>query len=288
MSIDKLQARIRKLKNPSVIDFTVTKDQIPPHLFDAQENFVNAYGVFSRDVLNALKDMVPAVRFSYGFFSLFGPEGLTLLRELMDAAKSYGYYVLLDVFEFPLVQSSEFAAEVFSHLPADGYVCFQYSGVDAVKSYAAMCKNTEKSLFVNLRTPNKSASQLQDLMTGSRLVHMAATEIVSRLGEQQLGKSGFAQIAGVGAANAADSLRQLRSKHKNMFIMVDGYDYPNANAKNCSVAFDSLGHGAIVCAGCSVTAAWQEEDVDPRNYLESCVRAAEKMRKNILRYITIL
>ena len=288
MSIDKLQARIRKLKNPSVIDFTVTKDQIPAHLFDAQGDFVNAYSVFSRDVLNALKDIVPAVRFSYGYFSLLGPEGVSLLRELMDAAKSYGYYVFLDVFEFPSVQSSEFAAEVFRRLPADGYVSFQYSGVDAIKTYAAMCKNTGKSLFVNVRTPNKSASQLQDLMTGSRLVHMAAADIVSRLGEHQIGKSGFSYVAGVGAANAADSLRQLRSKHKNMFIMVDGYDYSNANAKNCSAAFDTLGHGAIVCAGCSVTAAWQEEEVDPRNYLESCVRAAEKMRKNISRYITIL
>ena len=288
MSIDILQARIRKMKNPSVIDLTVSKEQIPAHLFGDDRDFLRTYDAFCRDTLCILKEIVPAVRFSYPYFSLFGSAGLKLLLELLDAAKSYGYYVLVDTFELSSALSAELAAQFFGELAADGYVCYQYSGVDAVKPYAEMCKRTGKSLFVNLRTPNKSASQLQDLMTGSRLVHMAAADIAGRLGESLRGKSGYSQIAGVGAANAPDSLRSLRNKHKNMFLMVDGYDYSNANAKNCSVAFDDLGHGAIVCAGSTVTAAWCDENVDPRNYLESTVRAAERMRKNITRYVTVL
>ena len=39
MSIDKLQERIRKLKNPSVIEFCVTKEQIPEFLFDDDCDF---------------------------------------------------------------------------------------------------------------------------------------------------------------------------------------------------------------------------------------------------------
>ena len=288
MSIDKLQARIRKLKNPSVIEFSATDDQIPQFLFGEDGQFLSAYETFCRDTLSVLKEIVPAVRFSYAYFSLFGADGLKLLGELMDAAKSYGYYVLLDVPEFSCKAVTELAAVTFSKLPADGYICFQYSGEDAIKPYISLCRSAGKSLFVNIRTANKSASQLQDLMTGSRLVHMAAADTTARLGESLVSKSGYSQIAGVGAANAADSLKSLRNKHKKMFILVDGYDYSNANAKNCSVAFDSLGHGAVVCAGSSVTAAWRDENVDPRNYLESTLRAAERMRKNITRYITIL
>ena len=72
-----------------------------------------------------------------------------------------------------------------------------------------------------------------------------------------------------------------------MFLLLDGYDYPNANAKNCSFAFDKLGHGAAACAGVSVTAAWMEEDSE-NTYVTLAVEAAERMKKNLTRYVTIL
>lgn len=287
MSVDKLQEKIRKLKNPTVIDFTLTSDQIPQFLLEQEENSVNAYGRFCCDLLNALKGIVPAVRFSYGFFSLLGPDGLTLLQKLLNIAKNHGFYIFLDVCEVA-PHTVEFAAKKFCELPVDAFVSSQYTGEDAITPYVKACKAAGKSVFVNLRTPNKSAAQLQDLMTGSRLVHMAGADIVKRIGESYVGKSGYSSVAGVSAANAANSVRSLRGKYKNMFLMIDGYDYSNANAKNCSFAFDNLGHGAVVCAGSSVTCAWRDEDADSRNYTESAVRAAEKMRKNLTRYVTIL
>ena len=286
--MDKLQERIRKLKNPSVIELSVTKEQIPAFLFDEENDFVGAYGNFCRTILCELKEIVPAVRFSYGYFSVMGESGITLLKELMDAAKSYGYYVLLDCIEFSKIQTAEFAAQMLLKLPADGFVCFAYSGEDAIKPYMEICRTEGKSLFVNVRTANKSASQLQDLMTGSRLVHMAAADIVSRIGEGTYGRSGYALAGGIAAANSLDSIKTLRRKYKNMFLLIDGYDYSNANAKNCSFGFDELGHGAVVCAGSTVTAAWCDEDVDVENFAESAVRAAERMRKNLTRYIAIL
>jgi len=78
----------------------------------------------------------------------------------------------------------------------------------------------------------------------------------------------------------------LRSKYPEMFLLVDGYDYSGANAKNCSFAFDRLGHGAIVCAGSSIIGAWKEEtEADP---LAAAVSAVERMKKNLTRYVTIL
>ena len=55
-----------------------------------------------------------------------------------------------------------------------------------------------------------------------------------------------------------------------------------------SYAFDKLGHGAIACAGFSVTAAWDTDTSDGTDYVERAVQAAERMKKNLLRYITIL
>ena len=43
MSVDKLQEKIRKLKNPSMIDFGVQKDAIPAHILDEEPHYLLAY-----------------------------------------------------------------------------------------------------------------------------------------------------------------------------------------------------------------------------------------------------
>ena len=90
------------------------------------------------------------------------------------------------------------------------------------------------------------------------------------------------------SASNTESLRSLRSKYSKLFLLVDGYDYPSANAKNCAAAFDKLGHGAAVCAGSSIVYAWANEPGNPENYLESAMSAAERMKKNLGRYVTVL
>ena len=72
-------------------------------------------------------------------------------------------------------------------------------------------------------------------------------------------------------------------------MLLDGFDYPNANAKNCSNAFDKFGHGAIACGGTSITCAWKQvEGSDGRDFGEHAVAAAERMKKNLTRYTTIM
>ena len=94
MSIDKLQEKIRKLKNPSMVDLFVDLDQIPPHILEEESNEILAYERFCKELLNALKGIVPAVRFSMGRFRLLGPDGLFLMSRMTEFAKSLDYYVL--------------------------------------------------------------------------------------------------------------------------------------------------------------------------------------------------
>jgi orotidine-5'-phosphate decarboxylase len=206
----------------------------------------------------------------------------------MRAAQQLDYYVLLDAPEVLSARSAEAAAQKLSDWPCDGIVISAYVGSDGIKAYLPVLEQKEKSLFVVLRTGNKSASELQDLMTGSRLVYMAAADIVSRLAEANIGKSGYWQLAGVGAANAPEALRTLRSKYNRLFLLLDGYDYSNANARSCSYAFDQFGHGAAACAGDSVTAAWKQTPGDGSRFAADAAEAAMRMQKNLLRYITVL
>lgn len=291
MSIDKLHERVRKLKNPSVIDFSIKADALPPHLMQEEGAFLNAYGRFCRELMESLKDIVPCVRFSFNTFAMLGVEGLQLLPQLLTQAGEYGFYVFLDSPEILSPWDADQAAETIlgaDLYPCDALIISPYIGSDAVKPFLPYCKEKNKALFAVVRSPNKSASELQDLLSGSRQVHTATADIINRLGESLPGKCGYSRVGALASAGSAASLQNLRTKYKYVYLFVDGLDYPSGNAKNCSYAFDRYGYGAVVCAGPSVTAAWKETDSDGTDYTNAAVQAAERMKRNLSRYVTIL
>lgn len=287
--MDVLHENVRKLKNPSIISLDIKPAMIPPFLLEEEGTAVEAYGRFCRELLDGLKGVVPAVRIGFGSFALMGPEGLSQLKQLLEYASELGYYVLLDLPEMPSPLAAERTAELLMQnlWQCDGVVIGSYLGTDILRPFVKLAQ-LGKDIFVIARTSNKSAAEVQDLITGGRLVHAAVVDSVSRHGSSLIDKCGYSKIAVVAAAGAADSLRNLRSKYRSTFLLLDGYDYPSGNAKNCSYSFDNLGHGAVACAGDSVTAAWMNAGTDPHNYVDAAVEAALRMKKNLLRYITVL
>ena len=279
MAIDVLQDKIRKLKNPSMIDFTVKPEHIPAQILEEEADVCAAYARFCRELMQALKELVPAVRFSFTAFSLLD-GGIARLKQLMQEAKELGYYVVLDAPEILTPWNADLVSAYVTDIPCDGVVISPYIGSDAIKPFVGGTKDT----FAIVRSPNKTASELQDLLTGSRHVYDAAAEIVSRYATQY-GKYGYSSVAAAVSAGSPEGLRALRSKHNRLFLLVDGLDYPSGNAKNCSFAFDRFGYGAVVCAGPDVTCAYREAEED---YVTAAVHAAERMKKNLNRYFSIL
>lgn len=285
MSVDKLQKKIRKLKNPSMVHFLLDYAVVPTGYRTADVKIGN-YLQYASDLLTALKDTVPAVRFDFSTFAVAGPAGMMALEELLEVAESMDYYVLLDAPAAYTANGAVIAAEQFAeNWRFDGLLLNCYIGSEGLKPFVEQLADNEKDLFFAMRTANKSASEIQDLLTGTRLVYTVVADMAKRLGEDVIARCGYSRIAGVGPATSADALQQLRSKYPAMFLLIDGYDYSGANAKNCSVAFDKFGHGAIACAGESILGAWREESGDP---IQLAVLEAEKMKKNLTRYIDIL
>lgn len=292
MSMDVLQEKIRKLKNPSVVDLALNISDLPPHLTAQEGSGAKAYGRFCRELLSALKGAVPAVRVGFTAFALLGPEGLTELSGVLRSAKEQGYYVVL---EAPYILSPMMAAAsaeaifgVDSIYPCDGLIISAYPGSDCVKPFLPYVKEGKKDLFVVVRTSNKSAPEIQDLLTGSRLVHTAAADLINRFGEEHRGKCGYSRVSILAGANSAGSLHNLRVKYPGLFLLIDDMDYSGCNAKICANGFDKFGHGAAVCAGPTVTMAWKQAESDGTDYIEQAAAAAERMKKNLTRYTTIL
>ena len=291
MAVDVLQEKIRKAKNPSVLELCVPIADLPPHLLEGSGKAA-AYGRFCRELLQALKGTVPAVRVSFASFALLGPEGLSELISVLNFAAEQEYYVLLDAPEILSPAMAKTIAETVlgegSVFPCDGLVIGGYLGSDGIKPFLPYCKKGNKDIFVVTRTANKSAPELQDLLSGTRLVHAAAADHVNRYGADTAGKFGYTRVGILAAASAADSLRNLRAKYPRLFLLLDGFDYPNANAKNCSFAFDKFGHGAAACGGTGITCAWKQAGTDGSDYLDQAKAAAERMKKNLTRYVTVL
>lgn len=288
MSVDILQEKIRKTKNPSVLELALPLSDLPPQF--SQD--AAGYSAFCKELLEGMKGIIPAVRVSFGAFALLGPDGLTALTEIMKAASELGYYVILDAPELLSPMMARVSAEVLlgenSGYPCDGLVISGYLGSDIIKPFLPYCKKQKKDLFVVTRTANKSAPEIQDLLAGSRLVHAAAADHVNRYGEGTEGKYGYTRVGILAAASSAESLRSLRAKYSRMFFLLDGFDYPNANAKNCSFAFDKFGHGAAACGGTAITCAWKQAESDGSDWLDHAMAAAERMKKKLTRYVTIL
>ncbi len=287
--MDILHEKIRKLKNPSIISLDIKPSMIPAFLLEEEETLPKAYGRFCRELLHGLHGVVPAVRVCFGAFALLGPQGLVELTQVLALAAELEFYVLLDLPEMPGPVAAERTADMLcdNRWRCDGVVIGTYLGTDILRPFLKPAQQG-KDIFAVARTSNKSAPEIQDLMTGGRLVHAAVVDTVSRHGSALVDKCGYSRIAVVAAAGAADSLRSLRSKYRATFLLLDGYDYPSGNAKNCSYAFDNLGHGAVACAGDSVTAAWMASESDPRDYVNAAAEAALRMKKNLLRYISVL
>ncbi len=291
MSVDRLQEKIRKGKNALIVTLPADPGVLPPEFREGDGPLART-DAYCRELMSALKGIVPGVRLSLSAFSLMGPEGLTALTGLLKAAAGLGYYILLDA---PMLLSQEDAqrcADAFwgmdDRYPCDGAVVSPYPGGDVLRPFLPWCKTGKKDLFALVRTANRTAADLQDLLTGSRVVHTAAADLVSRLGDDVMGRSGYSRVGLAASAGAGDSLRLLRQKYPKQFLLADGLDYPWGNGKNASYAFDRLGHGAAVCVGVSVTSAWKQSPEGSADPFTAARAAAERINRNLLRYISIL
>ena len=292
MSIDKLQEKIRKTKNPTMMELSLSPWDIPQMVRSQFESAAAAYGAYCEMLLKQMKGWIPGIRVGFSSFALLGEEGNRQLSRILKYASDCGYYVLLDA---PEIWSAESAELVIRQIwgegalfPCDGVLIGCYLGSDIYKPFLPFCEKNKKDLFVSVRSSNKSASELQDLLAGSRLVHTAAADYVNRYTGKTVGKWSYSRVAIASAASSADSLRNLRKKYPKLFLLVDGYDYPNANAKNCSYAFDQMGHGAVVCTGKTIGCAWKQNQQEQEDPLKAAQEAADRMKRNLTRYVTIL
>lgn len=291
MSMDVLQEGIRRLKNPTVLSLKPTDEVVPGYLLEAYSTKTQAWGAYCETLLEALKEWIPAVKVSFPCFAALGGEGVSLMQRIIRLARELGYYVILDGLGGDWGAAAKAAADsVFQ--PDGPYFCDcavlnGYWGSDGIKPFLPYCKE-DKSVFVSVKSPNRSSVEIQDLMAGGRLVHTAMADLVNRWGGEQYGKYGYSPVGALVGATHPEILKTLRAKYDRVFFLVTGLDIPGANPKGCQSAFDRFGHGAAVCAARSILSAWNTEGSDGKDFAQKAVEAAQKLRKNLGKYVQIM
>lgn len=307
MSIDALQTKIRKMKNPSMLGLAPTPELIPPQLLEeafaahgqTPEALAAAYRSFCRTLLDTLAPILPAVSLQSACFSALGAPGVAVLQELLRYAEERGCYVLLDgAFGETGDDARLNAAATFGGLcigetscsiyPCDAVTVNGYAGTDAAAPFLPYCRSGEKSLFVLVKTPNKSGREVQELLSGDRVIYTAMADLARRWGEDKVGRFGYCQVGAVVSAAQPQILKRLRQSYDRLFLLIPDYGAQGVSAKNIPFAFDRLGYGAVVCASQSILGAWRKQETDGADYAALALQAAEKMKKDIAKYVVVM
>ena len=227
---------------------------------------------FDKGLIDALADMVPAVKPQSAYFEMLGWRGMKALDEIIAYAKSKDLFVIADVKRGDIGTTAAAYSEAWlgttqvggvSHpvFDADCVTLNGYMGSDAVKPFLKDCTDWDKCAFVLAKTSNPSSMELQDIVAGDRLVYTVMGDLIQRWGKDTQGKYGYQALGAVVGAT-----------------------HPAA----VQYAFDELGRGAIVNASRSIMCAWQKTGKNGEDYQEAARAAAEKMRDEIKQYVTIL
>lgn len=306
MSIDVLQSKIRKCKAPIVVGLDPTRELIPPELLadcaeqlgPGPEALAESYLRFCKGLLDGLKKAVPAVKVQAACFEALGWQGVRAMQEVLAYAKKLGFYVLLETMRTDVSHIAALTAEsVFGGLnvngeryfpyPCDGLVLNGYLGSDGIKPYLPYLRGEAgKNLFVVVKSSNKSSVEVQDLLSGDRVIHSAMADLTLRWSTDLFGKCGYGEVGAVVGLSSPATVQALRKRYDTLFFLVPGYGAQGGVAKHAAYAFDRLGHGAAVCASRSVIGAWQEQA--GTDYPEAALAAVEKMKKQLEAYVRVL
>lgn len=307
MSFDVLQDKIRAMKNPTVAGLDARIDYVPEHIRQAAfaehgtglEGACEAIYQFNVGLIDALCDIVPAVKPQSAYYENLGWRGMEMLERTIRYAKSKGLFVIADIKRGDIGTTATAYAEGWlgttrvgetdcAAFDADCVTLNGYMGSDAIKPFLDQCVARNKSAFVLAKTSNPSSVELQDMVAGDRVVYTVMGDLIERWGKDTAGKYGYNVLGAVVGATHPSVLKELRRRLEHTFFLVPGYGAQGGTAADVRCAFDELGRGAIVNASRSIMCAWKKTGKDGMDYQEAARAAAEQMRDELREYITIL
>ena len=307
MSFKRLQGKIDELNNPTVVGLDTDLAYIPEyildkHILETGENLeAAALAVleFNMGLIDALCDIVPAVKPQSAYYEKLGPPGVSTLKKTCDYARSKGMYIIVDgkrndigstasAYSAAYLGTVKVGGTEFKPFNADALTVNAYLGSDSLKPFVEMATKYDKAVFALVRTSNPSAKELQDLTVtncnkGSpehekekiepnkeanekefiSTLYSAVGNLIEEISRDTIDEYGYTCVGAVVGATYPQEAAFLRKQLKNTFFLVPGYGAQGGSAEDAAYAFDENGRGAIVNSSRGIIAAWKKHGIHP-------------------------
>ena len=306
--ISKLIEEIRKKNAPVVVGLDPQMSFIPEQLLKDAARHVEdatydedlgtaaeAVWRFNKEIVDAVVDLVPAVKPQIAMYEQFGIPGMIAYWKTVRYCQEKGLIVIGDVKRGDIGSTSEAYArahlgrvEIGGHRIRAFYEDFAtvnpYLGTDGIKPFVDICNQEDKGIFVLVKTSNPSSGEFQDIKTeDGRHMYEVVGEKVREWGEQSM-DGAYSNVGAVVGATYPEQAKVLRELMPHTFILAPGYGAQGATAKDLSGFFDKDGNGAIVNSSRGIIAAYKQEkyaSVGEQNYADASRMAVKDMIADI-------
>lgn len=273
--IDKLIEKIKQMNNPTVIGVDTRYDMVPDCVKNKYPKDINgmcaAMLEYSKALIDATYDIVPAVKLQSAYFEMYGIEGIKLYKEMIDYCKEKDMVVMADVKRGDIGSTSAGYSKAYlgkniinekeeGIFDVDFATVNPYMGSDCVNPFVEDCKKYDKGIFVLVKTSNKSSGELQDLKTeDGEEIYKKVAKLVNTWGEDLVGKYGYSSVSAVVGATYPKQLEELRKLMPHAYFLIPGYGAQGGKAEDIALGFDKNGLGGIVNATRSLMCAYKSD-----------------------------
>lgn len=299
---DRLTRRITQTGNPTVLGLDPVLDYIPHSILSEclkqTGNQTLAAGMaifeFNRRLIDAMADIVPAVKPQVAYYEKYGTHGMEALHLTIQYAQQAGMLVIADGKRNDIGSTAEAYAGAWlgetsladgsspAMYDADALTINAYLGSDGVQPFIKECQERGKGIFILVRTSNSSAGDFQDLiLADGRTVYEAVAEKVSDWGASLIGDSGYSSVGAVVGATWPQQAAKLRQQMPHAFILIPGYGAQGATADDTANSFGSDGGGAIVNASRSLMLAWKKHKIGHEQFDLAARQEALLMKEDL-------
>ena len=315
--IQKLIDAIREKNAPVVVGLDPNLAFVPEHLQKAAADKISGAEVcagqkyteekaalytaseaiwqFNKEIVDAVCDIVPAVKPQIAMYEQFGLPGLETYDRTVRYCRKKGLIIIGDVKRGDIGSTSEsYARAHIGRTPVGGLevpvfdVDFAtvnpYLGTDGVKPFVDVCNTYDKGIFGLVKTSNPSSGEFQDVLTaGGVPMYELVAQKVREWGSVSM-DGRYSNVGAVVGATWPEQGEKLRKLMPETFILAPGYGAQGASAADLAAFFDEEGSGAIVNSSRGIIAAWQKEpyrQYGPEGFAQAARAAALDMIEDL-------
>ena len=302
--INKLIANIRKTNAPIVVGLDPMMKFVPEYIKEAAfaeygetlEGAAEAVWQYNKGIVDAIADLIPAVKPQIAMYEQFGIPGLAVFKRTVDYCKEKGLVVIGDVKRGDIGSTAE--AYAVGHLGkvqvgSKSYYGFDedfvtvnpYLGSDGVKPFLKVCAEEKRGIFVLVKTSNPSSGEFQDRLIDGKPLYEHVGRQVAAWGAECMPEEGdYSYVGAVIGATYPEQGRIMRKVMPKCFILVPGYGAQGGKGADLVDFFNEDGLGAIVNSSRGIIAAYQQEQYaqyGEKNYADASRAAVIAMKEDI-------